>query len=86
MMDGQNVTDRLKFLAENQTIGLQDPDALYNSLFASLANPNGKFLANFNTYTGPSISAVFANGTNRESPIRVSLDGLLLPHACPENI
>ena len=85
-MDGQNVTDRLKFLAENQTIGFQDADALYNSLFASLANPNGNFLANFNTYTGPSTSAVFANGTSRESPIRVFLGGLLLPRPRPEHL
>jgi hypothetical protein len=66
MLDGQNVTDRLRFLAENQTIAFQDPDTLYNSLFASLTSPIGNFVANFNTYTGPSTSAVFANGTSRK--------------------
>lgn len=65
MMDGQNVTERLSYMAENTTISFQDPDAMYNALFASLASGDGAFFGTLSTYTGPSTSLVFANGTTQ---------------------
>jgi Peptidase family S41 len=69
MIDGQNASDWLNVVALNGTIGFQDPDALYNSLFYEIANADvggGYFFQSNQGYRGPSVTITFANGTEQE--------------------
>jgi hypothetical protein len=65
-VDGQDAAEYFTQYAMNAPLGYQDPDALYNALFYEIAAENkgsGSSYRAPGTYTGPSVTVGFQNGT-----------------------